>query len=101
MIELVEWANDTFKATAGDPIPPAHHLQKEVKELIESLEESGPKSELTKMEYADCFILLVQSAKKAGISADELLDLAKLKFAICQKRDWGTPDQNGVYQHKN
>ena len=52
-----------------------------------------------KVEYADCLILLLDAYCMAGGSADELIDTAFKKLEINKRRDWGTPDENGVVEH--
>lgn len=88
--EITDFADKTFGA-AGDPLPPLHHLRQEVKELIASPYDA--------LEYADAFILLIQSAKRANLSMTQLLAAAKRKHQINLKRKWGKPDANGVVNH--
>ena len=99
MSDLLEWANETFPSTRNNPLPPIYHLRKEVDELIEDLEFKGKDNEDTKYEYADCMILLLQSASKYGMSTDDLLTYTRSKMDINKKRTWNKPDENGVYLH--
>lgn len=78
-------------------VPALHHLKKEVEETIEAIE-SGD-HEATRKEYADCFILLLNSASNYGLSADNLIAASNDKMDINDKRIWGPPDANGVCLH--
>ena len=77
----------------GDSYPVAklHHLAEEVQELIEEPED--------RMEWADCMILLIDAAAKAGMSMDDLYSAVEDKMKINKKRKWGEPDENGVVKH--
>jgi hypothetical protein len=96
-----QFAKRVFPKHCNDPVPPLHHLKKEVGETIDALEAKPNDREKVLFEYADCLILLVGSAIRAGISAEQLLDYSSRKMAINEKRDWGEPDENGVYLHKS
>lgn len=95
-----EFAKRVFPEHCTNPVPPLHHLKKEVGETIEELEKPQIDKEKLLFEYADCLILLAGSAKRAGITSDQLLSYSFKKMEINEKRDWGKPDENGVYLHK-
>lgn len=83
-----EWSQKTF----GDnkkmgPLGPLHHLLEEVNETIIAPYDI--------MEYADMFILILDAARRAGFSLEEILEAAQQKLDICKKRKWGIPDKNG------
>jgi hypothetical protein len=84
-----EWADKTFGIRTA--IAPLHHLKKEVQEVIEQ------PNDIT--EYADCFLLLMYSARLAGFNMDDLYYASFEKFMINQKRQWAKPDENGVVEH--
>jgi len=92
----LEWSKRTFGITT--PQAPAYHLKKEVGELIESLEANVSWNEIV-AEYADCLILICNSASKFGLTAEDLMNAANKKMAINEKRKWGKPDENGVFEH--
>ncbi len=69
---------------------PLHHLQEEVKELIDNPGDD--------MEWADCFLLLLDAAWRQGHSVEDLFDFAIKKLAINKKRKWKL-NENGVYNH--
>ena len=87
--EIGEWSEATFDDPG--PAPKLHHLKAEVDELL-----AAP---FDRIEYADCLILLLDAARKAGISGDELLEAAYHKLQVNKRRIWGEPDENGVVQH--
>lgn len=96
-----DFAKRKFPKHFNDPIPPIHHLKEELKELIEELENAKYQTiERIGFEYADCLILLLGSAKRFGFTANELLNYCFRKMEINEKRNWGEPDENGVYKHK-
>lgn len=101
---LMDWnrrfAQRVFPDHCDDPKAPLHHLKKEVEETIEELEKEDIDREKLLFEYSDCLILLVGSAVRIGITAEQLIDYSMDKMAINEKRDWGKPDINGVYSHK-
>jgi NTP pyrophosphatase (non-canonical NTP hydrolase) len=98
MYDISEWSDATFGNGQRNPAI-AHHLKKEVEELITEL--SQPKSDIDKttMEFADCFMLLLDSAHHYGLSAKDLIELAYKKLEINKARKWGKPDKNGVVEH--
>ena len=88
--ELASWSDNTFGANR-QPKSPLCHLKLEIEELI--------REPYDRMEYADCFNLLLDAYRMAGGSADDLVLAGKQKLEICKKRKWGKPDANGVVQH--
>lgn len=79
--------------TFGKSTPQAklHHLAEEVQELLAEPEDH--------MEWADCFILLLDAANKAGLSMDDVYEAIEAKMEINKSRTWGEPDENGVVKH--
>ena len=73
-----------------DCIGPLRHLQEEVVELIENPDDH--------MEWADCFLLLLDAAWRKGHSVEDLFDFARQKLEINKKRTWAKK-ANGVYNH--
>lgn len=67
------------------------HLREEIQEVIDAPED--------KMEWADCMILLLDAARRAGLSMDDLHQAIEDKLAINMKRKWGAPDKDGVVRH--
>ena len=87
--DLMDWAERQFpgQSTAGKIC----HLEREVQEL-----KAAPTDT---MEMADCLILLLQVAARAGVSAIELVAVAEMKLAINKHRAWGEMDAEGVVSH--
>ena len=92
-----QWADATF-GTDRKPSAPIHHLAKEVKELIDAIENNEPR-ENVKFEFADCMILLLHGASMSNLSAEELFKYVEKKFEIAKTRKWGKLDENGVSLH--
>ena len=99
MDEISEWSNATFGEGQRNPAI-AYHLKKEVDELIDIFE-NHPSDEYQRLwfEYADCMMLLLDSASHVGFSAEGLLSAVKEKLEINKNRKWGKPDKNGVVEH--
>lgn len=93
--EIGEWARNTFPNQTA--ISKTKHMQKEVNELLESLENADDENAIVEM--ADIFILLVNTASLKGLSFEDLLKVAKNKMRTNKSRTWSTPDKDGVCQH--
>lgn len=112
MNDISEWSDATFGDGERNPAI-VYHLKKEVDELIEALHKSNAlgadnsvgvgefKRQLnkTEMEFADCFMLLLDSAHHFSLSAEQLINLAREKLGVNKARKWGKPDDNGVVEH--
>ena len=61
--------------------------------------ELDKKNEEVHLEFADCFILLLDAARKEGFSAKDILTAIVEKMEINKARKWGKPDVNGVMEH--
>lgn len=106
------WSDETFgyNRTAH---PMIAHLKKEIKELDKILkkynriiycssDDCKEYEELIhdiKMEYADCFMLLIDSAAHFPLSINSILESVREKLEINKNRKWGKPDKNGVIEH--
>ena len=98
--EIGQWSELTF--SHQNSRSKLHHLQKEVAELIHAIgqESSEPnKKNEVNLEFADCFILLLDAARKEGLSATIILNAIIEKMEINKARKWGNPDENGVMEH--
>mgnify|MGYP001363827711 CR=1 FL=1 len=112
MNDISEWSDETFGSGQRNPAI-VYHLKKEVDELIAAIDktntlggdpsvgvgEFGRQRTVTRVEYADCLMLLLDSAHHFGISAKELLSVTRGKLEINKVRKWGKPDENGVVEH--
>ncbi|KAF0199015.1 MAG: hypothetical protein FD170_3943 [Bacteroidetes bacterium] len=111
MKDIASWSDATFgEGQRNTGI--LHHLKKEVNELIEAVERfqnvsikligykgSEEACKAAFMEYADCFMLLLDSAYHFGLDAKTLIAFTKQKLEINKARKWGKPDANGVVEH--
>lgn len=111
MVDIASWSDATFGEGQRNPAI-LHHLKKEVQECIEAVEnfqnrssiespycESGRRCLEAFDEYADCFMLLLDSAYHFGLSAGALILFTRDKLEVNKKRKWGKPDCNGVIEH--
>jgi hypothetical protein len=71
---------------------PLYHLKKEIDETIEDGDIE---------EYADMLLLLLDSFRKKHPTKNtlDLLQVSQNKIVICESREWGKPDENGVIEH--
>lgn len=109
-----KWSDEAF-GLYRIGIPIIHHLKAETDEVIEALEtyhkgsygntdESALKrlrenKERILMEFADCFMLLIDAAAHEQITIDMLADATARKLEINKKRKWGKPNELGYVEH--
>jgi hypothetical protein len=95
--KAADFSDRTFGKT--NPVTaPIHHLKEEVDELLECLENNTDPSD----EFADCFLMLIDTFRKYygnDVDMNDLIDMASKKLDVCETREWGEPDKNGVYKH--
>lgn len=89
--DMGQWADTTF-GSCRIPDSTIEKLKDEVDELL-----FNP---YCRMEYADCFMLIVDAYRRAGGNADDLVEACFEKLEINKTREWGEPDARGVVQHK-
>lgn len=114
--DIMKWSDDTFgKYRTASPM--AHHLKKEIDELIDALkqldDEAYTHSDITAIgvqelmrknkrvlfELADCLTLIVDCAAHSQINMNTLISASEEKLKINKDRIWGNPDENGVVEH--
>lgn len=88
--ELHRWSVEKF-GNETNPIPSLNHLKEEVEELV--------LDPLDTEEWADCFIILIHAARKAGFKMWEIYNFIQQKHYVNQNRKWSEPDENGVCHH--
>lgn len=95
---ITKWQEETFgEATASSKIA---HLKEEVDELSNEINSINTDNKQdTRMEFADCFLLLFGAAKSYGMTYEDVCECINDKFEIVKKRKWGKPDANGVVKH--
>jgi len=87
-----EWSQATFGADKKrGPIGALKHLAKEAQECIDK-----PNDEL---EYADCFLLILDASRRAGIGFIDLLKAAQKKMEINKSRAWPKPVDDTPVEH--
>ena len=89
---VAEFSDKTF-GTDRAFTAPLYHLKKEVDEAIESGEIE---------EFVDMFLLVIDAYRKKfpQYTTQHLLDACYEKLTVVlPKREWGNPDENGVFEH--
>jgi predicted house-cleaning noncanonical NTP pyrophosphatase (MazG superfamily) len=87
--EIAPWAEATFPREGT--VQKLEHLFEEIKELIDSPDDLE--------EWADCFSLLFDAARKQGLSSTEIVTAMRAKFEKNKLRKWDDGGDNGVYHH--
>lgn len=87
-----EWSQETFGLDSDrGPIGALKHLEKEAVEC-----QNNPSD---KSEFADCFLLLVDASRRAGIGISELIEAAADKHEVNKKRIWPKPIDDMPVEH--
>lgn len=90
--DQAEWSQATFgKDAERGPLGALRHLEKEARETQEAPQDSE--------EYADCFLLILDAARRAGISPVQLIEAAQRKMAINRARTWPKPVDDNPVEH--
>lgn len=92
---ITRWQEETFPNSTA--LSKVHHLTEEIYELTNDI---VLKKETVRLEFADCFILLMGAANRVGLSYEDLVNAIQEKHEINLKRKWGNPDINGVVRHE-
>lgn len=97
------WSQETFGTDKErGPVGPMLHLQKEVQETLDSLHllQDNGRDSRTRMEIVDCFFLVTDAARRAGLRYHEFMDLCFEKLEINQNRKWvKNPNPNQPTEH--
>lgn len=88
--EFYNWSQNTF-GPGGNGKASALHLVKEAQEAADN--------PFDLEEWADCFMLTVDGARRSGYDFETLMTAVQHKFEICKTRKWLPPDENGVVEH--
>jgi hypothetical protein len=90
--DQARWSQATF-GTDQDrgPLGALRHLEKEARETQEAPGDSE--------EYADCFLLILDAARRAGISPLQLIEAAQRKMVINRGRTWPRPVDDNPVEH--
>ena len=86
--EIAVWAEQTFpnEGVTGK----LAHLKEEIEELLDDPTNLD--------EWADCFLLLFDAARKQGIEYDDIAAAMRAKFERNKLRRW-VEDMPGIYHH--
>ncbi len=86
------WSQATFGSDLErGPIGPLKHLEKEAREAQANPDDAE--------EYADCLLLLLDAARRAGIKPLELIRAAQAKLEINRGRQWSLPVSDEPVEH--
>jgi hypothetical protein len=78
--DVAKWSDSQFGANRS-PLPMLHHLKSEIVELIDALYLVHTNGiELCKYEYADCFMLLLDSARTFNINSNTLVQFVNIEI---------------------
>lgn len=90
--DQAEWSQATFGTDSErGPMGVLRHLEKESREAQEcpgDLEE-----------YADCLLLILDAARRAGFGPMALVLAAQNKMAVNKAREWPTPTSDEPVEH--
>lgn len=91
--ELSVWSQQTFGPDDyRGPLGPLQHLAKEVQETLQAPGDI--------VEYADMMHLVLDSARRAGFSYEELISACFSKLEINKSRTWGPWNPSVPTEHK-
>jgi NTP pyrophosphatase (non-canonical NTP hydrolase) len=92
-----EWSQETFGTDAErGPIGPLKHLAKEVAEVMEAVEAGGGNAG---EEFADLFLLLLDAARRYGLSFHGLVRNSLSKMDVNSRRVWPKPVDDEPVEH--
>lgn len=86
--EIAVWAAKTFPDESVEG--KLEHLKEEVEELLDDPDDLG--------EWADCFMLLFDAARKKGLAKAQIIEAMRAKFEVNKTRTWRDVG-NGVHKH--
>jgi hypothetical protein len=89
------WSQETFGSddTRG-PVGALLHLEKEAREAIEAFSSSGFEEEM-----ADCFLLVLDAARRGKMNPMDLIKAAERKMIINEQRKWPMPVTDVPVEH--
>lgn len=86
------WSQETFGSDKErGPVPSLKHLEKEAREAQQKPFDAE--------EHADCFLLCLDSARRAGFSPALLIQAAELKMEKNKRRRWPSPHPTEPVEH--
>lgn len=102
-IDLVRDQSKWSQATFGSDrerscLGALRHLEKEAAEAAQAFREHGVGDELRE-ELADCFLLLLDASRRAGIKPMQLVEAAQAKMVTNKARTWPKPTSDEPVEH--
>jgi hypothetical protein len=100
--DQAEWSQTTFGSdTVRGPIGALRHLAKEASEAeVEARSVTAANTAWSfKLEMADCLLLVLDAARRGGVTPRELIDIAQTKMGDNRKRRWPTPVADQPVEH--
>jgi NTP pyrophosphatase (non-canonical NTP hydrolase) len=93
--DQASWSQATFGSDDDrGPLGPLKHLEKEAREA-----QSAVGSAELREELADCFILILDASRRAGIKPMQLVEASQEKMAKNRKRTWPKPIPDEPVEH--
>jgi len=101
---IAKWSDETF-GTDDRTIGILNHLKEEVEEVIEAKDNyeqdpTGITQARLASEFADCLILLLDSARKSGFDTGLILQASEHKMQINKTREWKPANKQGYHKHQ-
>jgi phosphoribosyl-ATP pyrophosphohydrolase len=90
------WSRVTFGEERG-PDGPLNHLRREIDEVIEAVAEGRRLDAIE--EYADCYLLLLDSLSRYGVTIAEVAQEAERKLEKNKARKWAPLNEQGFSEH--
>jgi len=90
--------SDAKFGVMSPPSVPLIKLKEEIDEVLECFDKLTDPEE----EFADCLLLLIDAYRKYygnSIPMKRLLKIASKKLDVVMEREWGKPNEYGVYKH--
>lgn len=93
------WSQATFGSDSErGPIGALRHLEKEAVEAAEACSTGSP-AEKIQEELADCFLLILDASRRAGVGPLQLLKACHRKMQVNKSRSWPTPVPDVPVEH--
>lgn len=90
------WSQQTFGTDQQrGPLGALKHLEKEAVEAQEACQGRGDLQE----ELADCFLLILDASRRAGMQPPQLIEAARQKMEINKTRHWPAPVDDTPTEH--
>lgn len=90
-----EWSQATFGSDdERGPMGALKHLEKESVEAQGAVGTDGLKEEI-----ADCFLLILDASRRAGMKPMQLVEVAIDKMAVNKERKWPRPTDDTPIEH--